>query len=131
MVTNPSCNAGGRGSVPGRRTNIPHASGQLNLRASTKTQCSQINVFLKKMQSDRRHYCKIPGKLYHQVLEAGSAMQGGAPPLLISPFLSFLKLSSGGVSATADKYDPLRHMMDQSALSPEAGDHVPASTLST
>ena len=83
------------------------------------------------MQSNRWHYCKIPGKLYRQVLEAGSPMQGGTPPLLISPFLPFLKLSSGGVSAIADKYGPLRHMMDQPALSPEAGDHVPASILST
>ena len=31
MVKNPPCNAGDKGSVPGGRTKIPHASDQLSL----------------------------------------------------------------------------------------------------
>ena len=35
MVKNPPSNAGDTGSIPGRGTKIPHAAGQLNLRATT------------------------------------------------------------------------------------------------
>ena len=35
VVKNPPCNAGDVGSIPGRRTKIPHAAGQLSLRATT------------------------------------------------------------------------------------------------
>ena len=35
MVKNSPCNAGDKGSVPGRGTKIPHATGQLNLCSTT------------------------------------------------------------------------------------------------
>ena len=35
MVKNLSCNAGDAGSIPGEGTKIPHAAGQLSLRAAT------------------------------------------------------------------------------------------------
>ena len=35
VVKNRSCNAGDAGSVPGWGTKIPHATGQLSLRATT------------------------------------------------------------------------------------------------
>ena len=35
MVKNPSCDAGDASSIPGRGTKIPHAVGQLSLRAAT------------------------------------------------------------------------------------------------
>ena len=35
VVENPSCNAGDAGLIPGRGTKIPHATGQLSLRATT------------------------------------------------------------------------------------------------
>ena len=35
MVKNPPCDAGDAGSIPGRGTKIPHAAGQLSLRATT------------------------------------------------------------------------------------------------
>ena len=35
VVKNPSCNAGDAGSIPGRGTRIPHATGQLSPRATT------------------------------------------------------------------------------------------------
>ena len=36
MVKNPPSNAGDVGSIPGRGTKIPHATGQLSPRAATK-----------------------------------------------------------------------------------------------
>ena len=36
VVKNPPSNAGDAGSIPGRGTKIPHATGQLSLRASTR-----------------------------------------------------------------------------------------------
>ena len=36
VVKNPPCNAGGAGSIPGERTKIPHAPGQLRLQAESK-----------------------------------------------------------------------------------------------
>ena len=36
MVKNPSSNAGDLGSIPGRRTKIPHAVGQLSWNATTR-----------------------------------------------------------------------------------------------
>ena len=41
MVKNLPFNAGDMGSIPGQKTKIPDASGQLSLRTSAKTQCSQ------------------------------------------------------------------------------------------
>ena len=35
VVKNLSCNAGDTGSIPGWGTKIPHAAGQLSLRAAT------------------------------------------------------------------------------------------------
>ena len=35
MVKNPSSNAGDAGLIPGQGTKIPHAAGQLSLRATT------------------------------------------------------------------------------------------------
>ena len=35
MVKNPPSNAGDAGSIPGQGTKIPHATGQLSLRATT------------------------------------------------------------------------------------------------
>ena len=35
VVKNPPYNAGDAGSIPGQGTNIPHAAGQLSLRAIT------------------------------------------------------------------------------------------------
>ena len=46
VVKNPPCNAGDEGSIPGRGTKIPYASGQLSLHDAMKTQHSQINVCL-------------------------------------------------------------------------------------
>ena len=41
MVKNLPFNAGDMGSIPGQKTKIPDASGQLSLRTSAKTQCSK------------------------------------------------------------------------------------------
>ena len=35
VIKNPPSNAGDMGSIPGRGTKIPHAAGQLSLRATT------------------------------------------------------------------------------------------------
>ena len=35
MVKNPPCNGGDSGSIPGQRTKIPHAAGQLSLHIAT------------------------------------------------------------------------------------------------
>ena len=48
MVKNLPCNAGDVGSIPDRRTKIPHGSEQLTLHAATKTQHSQIKKKKKK-----------------------------------------------------------------------------------
>ena len=42
MVKNPPSNAGDVGSIPGRGTKIPHAAGQLSLRA-TATELAHLN----------------------------------------------------------------------------------------
>ena len=61
MVKNPPCNAGRMGLIPGQGTKIPHAARQLSrvpqprestACAATKTQCSQIFFFLKKVNKD-------------------------------------------------------------------------------
>ena len=36
IYRNPACNAGGRGSTPGRGTKIPHAMEQLSLHITTR-----------------------------------------------------------------------------------------------
>ena len=41
MIKNLPFNAGDMGLIPGQRTKIPDASGQLSLRTSAKTQCSK------------------------------------------------------------------------------------------
>ena len=41
MVKNLPFNAGDMGSIPGQKTKIPDASGQLSLRTSANTQCSK------------------------------------------------------------------------------------------
>ena len=46
MIRNSPSSAGDVGSIPGRGTKIPHASGQLSLLAAMKTQCSQHFFFL-------------------------------------------------------------------------------------
>ena len=51
MIRNSPSSAGDVGSIPGRGTKIPHASGQLSLLAAMKTQCSQHFFFnFKKIQ---------------------------------------------------------------------------------
>ena len=40
VVKNLLSNAGDAGSIPGRGTKIPHASGQLNLHAATREACT-------------------------------------------------------------------------------------------
>ena len=42
VVKNLPANAGDAGSIPGRGTKVPHATGQLNLRAST-TELAHLN----------------------------------------------------------------------------------------
>ena len=42
MVKNPPYNAGDMGLIPGRGTKIPHATGQLSLRATT-TELTRLN----------------------------------------------------------------------------------------
>ena len=42
VVKNPPSNAGDTGSIPGRETRIPHAAGQLGLRATT-TELMRLN----------------------------------------------------------------------------------------
>ena len=42
VVKNPPCNAGDTGSIPGGGTKIPHAVGQLSLRATT-TELTHLN----------------------------------------------------------------------------------------
>ena len=56
MVKSPSSSAGDVGLIPGQRSKISHAMEQLSLHAATKisrtttrTQCSQIDVFKKYM----------------------------------------------------------------------------------
>ena len=41
VIKNLPFNAGDMGLIPGQRTKIPDASGQLSLRTSAKTQCSK------------------------------------------------------------------------------------------
>ena len=47
------CEAGDVGLIPGQRTKIPHALGQLSLCATTKTLCSQISKYLKNKVDSR------------------------------------------------------------------------------
>ena len=42
VVKNPSCNTGDSSSIPGLGTKIPHATGQLSLRATT-TEAACLN----------------------------------------------------------------------------------------
>ena len=42
VAKNPPSNAGDTGSIPGRGTKIPHATGQLSLRATT-TELVRLN----------------------------------------------------------------------------------------
>ena len=51
VVKNLPSNAGDMGSIPGGGTNIPHAKGQLNPWAETKTWFSQINKYWKKIKT--------------------------------------------------------------------------------
>ena len=46
-VKNPPSTPGDAGLIPGQGTNIQHTTGWLSLHASTKTQCSQINIYKK------------------------------------------------------------------------------------
>ena len=41
VVKNPPCNAGNRGSIPGRGTKVPPASEQLSLRAASRVHAPQ------------------------------------------------------------------------------------------
>ena len=41
VAKNLPSNAGDAGSIPGQGTKIPHATGQISLRAPTKTRCNQ------------------------------------------------------------------------------------------
>ena len=43
VVENPSCNSGDTGSIPGRGSKIPHAAGQLSLRATTRDKPAHRN----------------------------------------------------------------------------------------
>ena len=46
-VKNPPSTPGDAGLIPGQGTKIQHTTGWLSLHASTKTQCSQINIYKK------------------------------------------------------------------------------------
>ena len=43
VVKNPSCNAGDAGSIPGQGTKIPHATGLLSPRATTREKLMHRN----------------------------------------------------------------------------------------
>ena len=77
MVKNPPSNAKDVGLIPGRRTRIPHAVGQLSPFPATKARCSQINkYFYKRKREDRGG---SGGRGGEQELRFLSALQARSP----------------------------------------------------
>ena len=69
VVKNPPCNVRVVGLISGQGTKIPYAGQQLNLRAATKTWCSQISKwFLKIMSLSYRAYVWV--LLFHPIRQA-------------------------------------------------------------
>ena len=79
MVKNSPCNAGDTGSVPGRGTKIPHATGQLSPHAATRETCEPqlLNLQRKPMHCNKeptwhKTVLKIPMREVLSVYSNGS-----------------------------------------------------------
>ena len=58
MVKTSPSNAGGAGSIPGRRAKIPHASGPENQNIKHKQYCNKFNKDFKNGSRQKNHFFK-------------------------------------------------------------------------